>query len=751
VGKNRSVLPGSIACAIAVAVLSAAPVRAQSVVADAAASPGREALQEIVVTATKRNEDLQNVGLSITALTMEQLESKGVTQFFDYATSIPNLSFGIGAADGSLAARGVALRGIEGANTTGFYIDDTPVLETLDPHIVDVSRIEVLRGPQGTLYGAESMGGTVRIITAQPTATAFSGQVHVGGSDTQHGSGNEIAEGDVNIPLVSNVLSVRASAFYQFDSGYFDKDIGPYSAPPTQTLHDVGSMKYSGGQIALKFEPVEGLSFTPRIMYQETVQDGVPYALDDPNNLVQHQMFNIGEGGTDKWWLASFTANYDLPFGSIVSSSAYFERKTFETEDDTDVLALDLGLPNPIPSPITREIDLRRFAQEVRFASSFQGPFQMILGGFYSNSTRPRDYEWTGQGLGAATGTPNDLALSFIDSRHATESAVFGDVSYDILSNLKATAGVRWFNDTATFHQYTNGLFFGGAPSTYVAAPTSESGFTPKYLLEYKLTPNLLTYASVAKGFREGGNNIALPPGPPPGGCDQDLKNIGATASEVSTFKSDSLWNYEVGFKSSFMDHRYTLNGSGFVIEWNNIQQQISLPLCGYGVTGNSGAARSTGFELEFSGRVIPELTLGAGLGYEDARITQQGLDSPQTVGSPVYLVPGITIASNAEYERHLNATWSGFARLDYSHVGESWSANNAQVNPLKRSAYTITDLRFGVRRERYEFTAFVKNLSNEHANLGDAIMIGAQIPGQPHFVINQPRTIGVEARLRFD
>jgi iron complex outermembrane recepter protein len=144
--------------------------QAEPAAADAASAPGGEALQEIVVTATKRSEDLQNIGLSITALTTEQLESKGVEQFFDYGNSIPNLSFAIDSADGSLAARGIALRGIQGSNTTGFYIDDIPVLETLDPHIVDVARIEVLRGPQGTLYGAESMGGTVRIITAQPTA-----------------------------------------------------------------------------------------------------------------------------------------------------------------------------------------------------------------------------------------------------------------------------------------------------------------------------------------------------------------------------------------------------------------------------------------------------------------------------------------------------------------------------------------------------------------------------------------------------
>jgi outer membrane receptor protein involved in Fe transport len=734
---------------LVVATLGAVPVRAEMAAADTAAGSGGDALQEIVVTATKRSEDLQNVGLSITALTTKELESKGVEQFFDYGNSIPNLSFAIDSADGSLAARGIALRGIQGSNTTGFYIDDIPVLETLDPHIVDVARIEVLRGPQGTLYGAESMGGTVRIITAQPTTTAFSGQMHVGTSGTEHGSVNGLVEGDVNLPLIDNTLAVRASGFYQFDSGFFDKGLGPEDAPPTSVLHDLGSLEYYGGQIALRWEPMEGLAITPRVMYQETVEKGVPYALGNADNLLQRQVFNVQEGGTDKWWLDSLTINYTAPFGTFVSSTAYFDRKTFETEDDTDFTAYAFGFANPLASPITREIDLRRFVQELRFASAFSGPFQTIVGAFYSDSTRPRDYEWNTPGFAAATGSPNDLILSFIDSRKATEEAVYGDASYDILPNLKATAGLRWYRDIATFHQFTNGAFYFFNPTTYLAPSTTESGVTPRYLLEYKVTPDLLVYASGAKGFREGGNNIALPAGPPPIGCDQDLANAGLTASQVTTFKSDDLWSYEVGFKSSFDERRFTLNGAGFLIDWSNIQQQISLPMCGYGITGNSGAARSTGFELEFSGRPIPELTLGLGVGYTNAHITQQGAGSPQTVGSPVYNVPEITLASNVEYERHLTGSWTGFTRLDYSHVSGSYSVNT-QATPLYRPAYNIGDVRLGGRNESYEVALFVKNLTNEHANLADAVMIGAEIPGQPHFVVNRPLTAGVEARVRF-
>ncbi len=747
--QKRSVPLGSIGGALLLMAVTGGAVRAQTANVPAATSG---ALQEVLVTATKRSESLQDVPVSITALSARDLEAMGAQQFFDYGTSVPNLSFGIGAADGNLAGRGIALRGIQGANTTGFYIDETPVLETLDPHIVDIARIEVLRGPQGTLYGAESMGGTLRIITEQPdpNGTGITGQVHAAGSDTQHGSFNSLAEGVVNVPLVPGTVALRASAFYESDSGYFDKGLGPESAPPTAILSDIGALKYYGGQIALRFQPISELSITPRVMYQRTNEYGDPYAYNSADNLLQREVFNLNPGGTDEWWLASLTVNYTLPFGSFVSSTGFFDRHTFELEDDTDVLQLDAGLASPIPSPITRKIDMHRWAEEIRFASTFQGPFQILVGGFYSDSVRPRDYEWTGQGLGAIVGTGSDLALSFVDSREAKEQALFGDVSYDLLKNLKATVGMRWYKDSDTFSQFTNGLFFGNAPSTYIAPPTSERGVTPKYLLEYKATPDLLLYTSAAKGFREGGENIALPPGPAPSGCDTDLANIGLTRAEIGTFKSDDLWDYEAGFKSSFGERRYTLNATGFWIDWDKIQQLVSLPLCGYGITGNSGRARSQGGELEFSGRLSRELTLGLGFGYENARITEQGTGTPQTVGSPVYQVPRVTLASNLEYGRPLTSAWEGFGRLDYDHVGGSYSANNAQVNPLYRSSYNIADLRIGGRTSRYEVMAFVKNLTNEHANLGDAILIGAQVPGQPRFVINQPRTIGIEGRVRF-
>ncbi|MGN6454407.1 MAG: TonB-dependent receptor plug domain-containing protein [Steroidobacteraceae bacterium] len=234
-GKIRSNVPSALALAAIAAGSITTLSHAQTATSESTSST---ALEEVIVTAQKRTESVQDVPVSITALSARDLDAMGAEQFFDYGTDIPNLSFGIGASDGNLAGRGIALRGIQGSNTTGVYIDETPVLETLDPHIVDIARIEVLRGPQGTLYGAESMGGTLRIITEQPdvSSTGLTGQVHVGGSWTEHGGFNNIEEGVVNIPIVSDTLAVRMSAFHQFDDGWFNKDVGPYSAPPTSTV-----------------------------------------------------------------------------------------------------------------------------------------------------------------------------------------------------------------------------------------------------------------------------------------------------------------------------------------------------------------------------------------------------------------------------------------------------------------------------------------------------------------------------------
>ncbi|MEQ8801254.1 MAG: TonB-dependent receptor, partial [Haliea sp.] len=402
------------------------------------AKTGVKVLETVLVTATRRRESAQDVGLSMTVLDDDALNAKGVELFFDFATAVPNLSFGV-TGDGALAARSVAIRGIQGAGTTGFYIDDTPVLETIDPRILDIERVEVLRGPQGTLWGARSMGGNVRLITKQPSTEGFEGMFHAGSSVTDEGGLNYTADGAVNIPMIDDTLSARISAFYNYEEGFFDKGLGPRTAPPTEVRKNIDDLTAQGGQIALRWEPTDELTITPRIMYQKVEMDGFRFADREPGNFLQRQILGLPEGGEDEWYLGSLTVDYATEYGALTSSTSYFERDVFEFEDATDAQAAFFGVL--LPSPISRARGLERFVQELRFSSELDGPLQFVVGAFYSDSTIPRLYTWTTEGAADIFGT--DTAVIFDDERTAKEAAVFGEVSYALTEALTATLGLR--------------------------------------------------------------------------------------------------------------------------------------------------------------------------------------------------------------------------------------------------------------------------------------------------------------------
>ena len=718
-------------------------VAAQAQNQDTPVQVREQVLESIVVTATRRSKSIQEVGLSMTAFSSEQLESKGVEVFFDFATAVPNLSFGV-TGDGSMAARSIAIRGIQGGGTTGFYIDDTPVLETLDPRAFDIERIEVLRGPQGTLFGARSMGGTVRLITKQPDPSEISGNAHAGISFTNKGGANYIVDAGVNLPIVEEKLAVRVSGFYQYEEGVFDKGFGPRNATPTSIKENIDDVKAKGGQITFLWQATENLSITPRVMYQKIDQDGFRFGDLRPDNFLQRQVFDLPEGGTDEWTLYSLTANYYLAdIGTFTSSTSYFDRDVFEEEDSSDALLVFVGLPSIVPAPITRERGLQRFVQETRFASDFGGDFQIVAGVFYSNSTVPRNYIWYGTGSGDIIGASSDLALVFTDKRKLKEFSVFGEASYQISPELKATVGMRYFENTSNFEQFTEGYFFGGA-STINPPEGKETGINPKFLVEYKVTEDIMAYASVAEGYRIGGNNISIPDT-----CNGELASLGTSQEEISSYKSDGLWNYEIGLKTTLADQRVTLNASVYRADWSDIQTRVLL-VCGFGYQGNAGKARSQGLEIELNALITSGLVVGVNVGYTDAKITEGAPGTGLKPGDRIYQVPEWTFSSNVEYSFPVSSNYEGFARSDYSYIGKSFSANNDPSNPRLRPAYTLLDMRFGLRNDDYEVVMYVKNLTNEHVNLSDNRSIGAEVSGLQRIVTNRPRTIGVEARAKF-
>jgi outer membrane receptor protein involved in Fe transport len=297
-------------------------------------------------------------------------------------------------------------------------------------------------------------------------------------------------------------------------------------------------------------------------------------------------------------------------------------------------------------------------------------------------------------------------------------------------------------------------LATGGGPVVVnPLASTEQSGVNPKFEADYHVTPDQMVYVNAAKGFRPGGFLPIVPAGEPGTGTDcvaalhQVDPNI--TLAQTRSFQSDSLWNYELGTKTAWFDHRLTVDAAAFYIKWSNIQQEILLS-CGFQYTANAGAAVSKGGELEVHARPTEPLELSLGLGYQDAKITEASASSPQQVGSPVYQVPDWTGNGSVAYTTQITTDWKLVSGADYSYIGRSFSGNNDPADPRLRPSYRLINARFAFVNGPLEISLVGKNLANEVANLGDSRSIAAETPGRPRLFVNQPRTIGLDFKESF-
>ena len=790
---------------------------------EATSQPG--GLEEVIVTAQKRSESEQSVPMSITTFSAASLQQKAITEFFDYATKVPNLAFAP-TGDGAGTARTIAIRGITGVagySTTGFYIDDVPLPDSLDPRVLDIDHIEVLRGPQGTLYGARSMGGTVRLITQVPDLSKFSATVHGGVSDTDRTDRpNYTGDAVVNIPLVQDQIALRLTGFYDYEAGYFKRSYCtdpatagitcfPLSTTGHTTVDNVAAIDTYGGSASLTIKAGDAVTITPRIMMQRANYNGLPlgdfnsmpqngigfpapsgpYTLPTPLNttdFTQGRFFNVPEGGSDWWDLYSLTVHWNTGIGELVSSTSYFDRKVDETEDESEFVwaAITSGACYPSPSnpggpgpppgtpycttpsagPIEEIKNYQSFVEEIRFASALSGPLQFVVGAYYSDfhgrvpfaSLYP-PAQYPGLDAFLTGGAPNNSAgipdLIFAQDFHTDiqEPAVFGELSYNITSALKATAGLRWYQVRTSSDGYEEGLATGSFDTVVSPQQTiTENGTNPKFELDYNFAPDQMVYGLASKGFRPGGVVPIVPAGTP-GTANDCVAALAAVnpnlkLADTRSFQSDSLWNYELGTKNSWLDHRIILNAAGFDIRWSHIQQQILLQ-CGFQFISNAGAAESKGGELDLRARATDRLEVSLGLGYQDAKITEKG-NSPQPVGSPVFQVPDWTGNGALTYTLPLPNDWTSVSVVDYSYVGSSFSANNSPTEPRKRPAYRLLNARLAFAHGATELALVGKNLTNEVTNLGDNRSIAAEVPGRPRLFLNQPRTVGLEVTHHF-
>ena len=736
-----------LAAAICTALRAAAAESGEAGAADSGT------LESVTVTAERRSESIQTVPLSVTAISGETLEKFGDFGFSDYAHTIPNLSFGTGSDFGVTNGRTITIRGITGGRyrnglaTTSFYIDDTPVPLALDPRVLDLERIEVLRGPQGTLFGSSAMGGTVRIITKAATPQELSGGLDVQGFDINHGGAGYDLSGSVNAPLVQDELAVKFSAYTSYKPGIYTREYGiattpgytvPASQPAGEQTH-VGSDTEFGGMLSLTYTPaaLPGLTVTPMAIYQSARSNGLALSDFTPDNLVQVRPLDVGESTYDAWSFESLTIKYAAPFGTFISSTTGFHRKTEDNEDGTEATTTVFGQnyatpplgPDYLASPAPSFLDLTAFTQELRFESTFAGPLQVIVGGYYNHGTSHTGQDITTPVVDGQPGYVQEVP-------HANnEVAEFGDLTYMPISAVELSAGVRG----ASLQYLQRNYFYGwiNEGTTDVTVRHSESAVTPRYTAKYTYLPGAMIYASAAKGFRNGGVNSV------PSEC-------GAGGGQ---FKSDSLWSYEVGGKNTLFDGRLNTRIAAYRIDWSNIQQSVLLA-CTYNVTQNAGAATSTGAEIEADIAPLRGLNLTFGAGYDNAKITSVPAGATGfVVGQQLNGVPKLTASLLGEYSVP-TSFGAAFVRGQYSFTGTSvsYSVVPVQDGGRVRNSYSLVDLHVGATQGPWEASLFAKNLFDTRGNLGDeqSETVELQNPLRPRWMITQPRTVGIDVKYKF-
>ena len=731
-------------------------------------------LEEIVVTATKRAESLQEVGMSITAMTTQDIEDAGVDDYLDFAVRVPNLGTAY-QADGRFDANAPAIRGIFGsgdaasAATTGFYIDDVPVSVALHPRVIDLERIEVLRGPQGSLYGARSMGGTIRLITQQPSLDETYGSIHSSIGSVTDGDMNHLLDGSLNIPVVEDVFGLRISAYSGTNSGVIDRiyepnwtnlQTGVVSANPAPAFReneDTDEEDFHGGQIFAKWQVTENFSISPRYMYQKIEADGLPFADRDPDNTTTRRFFNSEEPGEDEWWMGSVVLNWVIDSGEFTSTTAYYERDTDEAEEEHTFLdfiyGAAVGIPiTPLESTLRTTSEYENFSHETRFTSSFDSNVNFTVGVFYADNEFVRGYPAALQpgvdaALAAAGGppvpgiVPNDLIFITNQPEEVDEIAIFGEVTIDLTERVSLTLGGRWYETEVEFSAVSDG-FANGGPSAF-AGDQDESGFNPKVMVSADVSDEVNVYASAAKGFRIGGVNGQISPTL----CGAEITALNLNPAGLRSYDSDDLWSYEVGMKSNFADNRVSINASAFLIDWQDTLQNVRLA-CGFQFSTNVGDAKSQGVEVEINAAPVDGLTLSLGVGYTDTEIEDSRGFPGFGDGDEISGVPDLTANASVQYVFPVVDNWNGRVRLDANHYGESTSQNNNVIR--ERDSWNAVNVRAGITNESWDITLFAENLTDERANLGDNRSIAAETPGRQRIVTNRPRTVGLEARFHF-
>jgi iron complex outermembrane receptor protein len=782
----------------------AAPALAQAG-AQGAGGEVAENNSDIIVTATKRASTVQDVPFSINAQTQEDIQRSGTVTLEDLARNVAGLTIqNLGPGQSQVSIRGVSagqiVRDQPGVKEqVGVYLDESVVslsLFTPDFDLFDLNRVETLRGPQGTLFGSGSVGGTIRYITNQPTTDRVEGQVEGNLNFIDGGSMGGSAKGAVNLP-VNEMIAVRAVGYYTRYGGFIDA-LGEGGT----IKHNVNDGERYGGRLSVLFKPTENISITPRVVYQKVTVDGFnrqeaynlfanPFTTTRPAIQLgeRQQYLLLDEAFSDETFLADLTANIDIGAVTLTSVTSYINRDILVSRDAsalTGSVSVDLGFPAAavlLPSNLRDTTDLKTWTQEVRLASNGSGPFQWLIGGFYSDIDRgytqrlptPGYDAFTDAVLGAGTsaavanGFPANSPYNSDIPYKIKQKAVFGEASYE-LGEFKLTAGGRYYDFKERRNFISGGLFANGDRRN--ADRTKSDGFTPRVIATWEPSSNVSVNLQAAKGFRLGGVNDPL---------NLPLCNGGATGPDAQiygnrpTYKDETLWNYELGFKSQFGG--LTFNAAAFRNDIKNLQVTADAGSCSSRVVFNVPKAHATGLELEMSARPAPGLNVSLNGTYVDSKFDSSVLDATGAViagirdGNRLPTVPKFQMSANAGYEFPVRADWMGFVNASLQFVGDRFTQPSDQEdNPrvfvhglpfggapadaattlnLKLPDYQLVNFSIGVKTESgFELMAYVNNLFDENPILSFDRERGGR--ARLGFNIGQPRTFGITGRQKF-
>ena len=780
-----------------------------AVSAQNAPATDEEINEEIIVTAQKRATSLQEVPFSVAAVTGDDIKQSGASNIVELARNIPGLYIAdLGPGQSQVAIRGISagqvVRDQPGVKeSVGVYLDESPISITLftpDLDLYDLDRVEVLRGPQGTLFGSGSSSGTVRYITAQPNIGQFGASVDLTVESATDGEIGGALRGSLNVPL-GEKAAMRVVVYDQELAGFIDS-----LYPGRATQEDVNGGSRTGGRLAFRFEPTENIVITPRIVYQKLETDGFPridyynllgnvYTTTEPavDPGERGQVTQLKEGLTDEFMMGDLKLEFGFGSVGLTSVTTYIDRTVNVVRDASQltgsVTKSPIGLSDAdarLNSPLYDDTDLQVFSQELRFGSSEESPFQWVAGAFYQQADRKYGQTLPTPGYDALIGAPSSLFGAPPDtpfysrlSYDFSQFAVFGEATYRFNPQWALTGGLRYYDFNEDRLLTFAGVF--ADPAIYLDEPgsTSSDGFSPRVILAYNPSKDTQFTMQVARGFRLGGINDPLN-----GGL--------CTPADFATFDGHPTWddeevtNYEVGVKTRVADGRVTFNSSVFYSDIDGLQAVADAGSCSSRIILNA-QARSQGAEMELFVHPDEHWDFGLSATYADTKISES-----QTIVGTSAIIAGIREGNRLPTSPEIQAVVTGaynwafgsslesYVRLTVQHVGDSYTqladeepnfgiiTNAAGAPPgsaalinmggipanttinfdPKLPSYDIGNLRWGIHSDRWEGSIYVNNLWDERAFLSLDRERGRR--ARVGYLTNPPRTYGVNFRMNF-